>query len=110
MTVIGRVTLDGNTLNNAKVEFIPIDGIGTRISTRTDHLGHFNIQSAGTARQPGVKIGKYKISITTFVESDDVNVIDYLETVPTRYNKETTLTTTVSGKQDNRLNFDLSTK
>lgn len=109
-TVTGLVTIDSIVLENANIEFIPIDDQGKKISARTDQQGRFRLVSAGTAKDPGVKLGKYKISITTLVESDDVNVIDFLETVPAKYNSKTTLTTTVTENHQGDLNIEISAK
>ncbi len=103
----GVVTLDGETLNGAKVELVPVDvPNGTRISVRTDDSGKFRIAS-DPALQAGVKPGQYKVSVTTFVESPDENVIDLLETVPAKYNTDTTLVISVSKTGPNVFKLEL---
>ncbi len=110
VTVSGRVTLDGQVLKNAKVELIPVGRQGETVSARTDQAGRFSIEAGGPTQRRGVTTGQYKVSITTYLESEDENAIDFLETIPPRYNSETTLTTTVGTSQESALNIELSTK
>jgi hypothetical protein len=109
-SVSGSVTLDGKILENAKVEFVPLDKNEKTQSVRTNKLGQFNIASAGTKRQPGLRVGKYKVSITTFFESPDENIIDLLETVPAKYNSATTLRATIVADKQNTLKIELQSK
>ena len=109
-SVSGRITLDGQILKGAKIEFIPVDEPGAKVTVKTNRLGRFTIVAGQARNRPGIKTGDYKVSITTFLESPDENIIDFLEEVPAKYNSETTLTTTIDGDQPNKLNFDLKTK
>jgi hypothetical protein len=103
----GVVTLDGEALKDAKVELIPVNAQeGPRVSVRTDGSGKFRIDS-DVAKQAGVKPGQYKVSVTTFVESPDEDVIDLLEMVPAKYNSKTTLVISISATGPNVFNFEL---
>jgi hypothetical protein len=105
-SVSGVVTLDGQILQDAKIELIPLNSQnGNRCSIRTNASGQFKFVADGSAQQPGVKAGKYKVYVTTFVESPDENVIDLLETIPAKYNSQTTLVISISPSGPNV--FDL---
>jgi len=112
--VSGNVTFDRKVLKNAKIEFIPIDGKGTKAFTRTDAVGKFNITpklaADGKTTQSGLKPGSYKVSVTTFVESPNENVIDFLETVPEKYNKKTTLKVDIVAGKRKTLDLKISSQ
>ena len=97
--------LDGKPLSNAKIEFIPTDNKGQRVSAQTNARGDYLI-TQGT-KTPGIKAGKYKVSVTTVLESPDENVIDLLEEVPAKYNSKTTLNVTVVRGIKNSYNITL---
>lgn len=106
-TVSGRITLESKLLTNAKVEFIPVDQQSESVIVRTDQNGNYVFPSLIDRSVKGLKAGTYRVAITTYVESEDENVIDLLETVPEKYNSKTTLSATVVAGKTNKLNFDL---
>ena len=111
-SIAGVVTLDGKPLRNAKVEFIPTDKKGQRVSVKTNSDGRYVISKnteADGVKSAGIKAGKYKVSITTFIESPDENVIDFLEEVPAKYNSKTELTVTVTREINNAYYIQLDT-
>ena len=111
-SIAGVVTLDGKPLRNAKVEFIPTDKKGQRVSVKTNSDGRYiiskNTETDGV-KSAGIKAGKYKVSITTYSESPDENVIDFLEEVPAKYNLKTELTVTVTREINNAYDIQLDT-
>ncbi|MEL7499237.1 MAG: hypothetical protein AAFN77_16640 [Planctomycetota bacterium] len=106
-SITGTVVLDGEALSNARVEFIPTDESAKRMIARTNRLGQYSVTSANTKSGNGIRSGEYKISITTSVETPDLDVIELLEIVPERYNKETTLKTNINPDALTKLNLEL---
>ncbi|MFK7766285.1 MAG: hypothetical protein AB8B55_03505 [Mariniblastus sp.] len=104
--IAGTVRLDGKILRNANVEFIPTDKKGVRVTAKTDINGRYVI--ASDSKTTGIKAGTYKVSITTYVESPNEDVIDFLEEVPSRYNSKTQLTVTVAREIQNAYDITLS--
>lgn len=100
--VTGVVTLDGQPLSGAQVQFAPPTG---RPSTgETDASGSYNLRF--TADEPGAIVGSHTVRINTAVDGrDDPST----ERVPARYNSKTELTAQVEeGK--NEIDFDLQSK
>ena len=96
--VSGVVTLDGQPLPNATVEFSPEQGrpsIG-----KTDEEGHYELQY--TQDETGAKIGPHKVRIRTF----DYATPDAAERVPAKYNEQTELTADVT-PGSNTIPFEL---
>lgn len=111
VTAAGQITLDGEILKDAKIELVPIDiKGGERITMRTNDDGKFKFESDGTVNLPAIKVGKYQVCVTTFVESPDENVIDYLEIVPPRYNSQTELVISVSEQGPNVFDLELESE
>jgi len=105
-TVTGVVTLDGQPLPNAQVNFYPSEG---RASTgTTDETGTYELMF--TATEEGAVPGQHSVEISTAIaESDEQGAAIAEELVPVKYNKKTTLTATVkAGKQS--IPFDLTTQ
>ncbi len=102
-SVSGTVTLDGSPLEEATVEFHPVDG-GRSSSAITDEEGHYTLQFA--PKRDGALIGKHQVKITTSIVGDD-NVVK--ERVPTKYNTETTLEKEVVAGE-NEIDFDLDSE
>lgn len=107
--VEGVVTLDGQPLPNAEVNFRPTDG---RPSLgKTDDQGKFRLLYS--REEMGALPGKHQVSIATASSSDDgspdSDAAVAKERVPARYNSATTLKADVrSGMEP--LTFDLQSK
>lgn len=105
--VSGKVTLDGQPLAKALVEFIPEGTSGVVAIGRTDEQGNYTLMASRSAQ--GATIGPNKVRITTFEIIDDngrQRVVP--ERVPSRYNSQTELRVTVAPRS-NTLNFELTT-
>jgi hypothetical protein len=103
--VTGTVTMDGKPLAQALVRFLPQGGAVNRPSTGvTDVDGKYRLLYS--AREEGTIVGPVKVEITT---GDPEQPKLYPETVPTKYNTETTLTRDVQSG-DNVFDFDLQSK
>ncbi|MCC9607806.1 carboxypeptidase regulatory-like domain-containing protein [Blastopirellula sp. JC732] len=108
--VTGHVTLNGEPLDGATVEFIPENGrpsIGL-----TDGGGNYSLQFR--ADTPGAVLGKHSVRITSQRsasggEGGDEFVAARKETVPVQYNDETTLSVEVKSGS-NKLDFPLEGK
>ena len=107
-SIAGTVTLDGKLLKNVNVEFVPKGEKGVRASAKTNSQGRYVISS--DSKTTGIKAGRYKVSITTYVESPDEDVIDFLEEVPAKYNSKTVLSVTVKREIKNAYDIKLNTK
>ncbi len=103
----GTVTLDGNPLANAEVEFQPTDNSSPSYG-KTDSSGHYELMF--TADQAGAIVGEHKVRITTGGETEDENGNSTAteEVVPEKYNAQTELTATVE-KGGGPYDFDLKT-
>ncbi|MEW4528857.1 carboxypeptidase-like regulatory domain-containing protein [Maioricimonas sp. JC845] len=103
-TVTGTITLDGEPLPNALVEFASTDG-GSIAYGRTDKNGEYRMMFSRT--QQGASIGKNIVRITTAdVSSEDGREVVIPERVPATYNRNSSLTQVVESG-DNICNFDL---
>ena len=107
--VTGVVTLDGEPLSDAGVEFIPTSNSGRIASGRTEPDGKFQLTTSKTVS--GVFPGQYKVKITTSVSTgtSDEDLKTTSEKVPAKYNKRTELNRTVEDGL-NQLDFELLTK
>lgn len=109
--VEGTVLLEGQPLADAEVIFKPDQG---RPSVgRTDENGHYKLMYAQDA--PGVAPGHHRVSIATFIEADDASDDPKIqqgrkESLPAKYNKQTTLEATIDKKGRADLNFELQAK
>jgi hypothetical protein len=105
--VTGKVTMDGKPLPNAAVVFVPENG--RPAGARTDEDGTYVLNFAQGRK--GAIPGASTIRIMTFRDADqDENgqpIPGSPETVPARYNTESTLTFEVVPKKKNVANFDL---
>ncbi len=102
-SVAGKVTVDGKPLPNALVQFLPQAG-GRSSQGRTDEEGSYRLDY--TAREAGALVGTSKVMITTG-NIEDPKHRD--ETLPLKYNYESTLTAEVESGS-NELNFELQSK
>jgi hypothetical protein len=109
-SVEGTVTMDGKPLSNATVVFIPENG--RPAGGRTDERGHYSL--IFTRGRSGALLGKNSIRITTAAEAteaaDGTPIPAQRETIPAKYNSQSTLEFTVEGGKENIANFDLDSK
>ena len=102
-SVEGTVTLDGQPLANATVNFEPVEGGTARSSYdgQTDASGHYVLHA--TASQKGAELGDYTVHITLpKLASDDPNAKTSIK-LPPKYNTQTELRATV---KDGKNKFD----
>ena len=65
--VIGKVTYNGNPVEKALVQFVPIDDAGLGASGQSDEGGHYTLTSlTSKVAGSGTKPGKYKVIVTKF--------------------------------------------
>ena len=107
--VTGVVTLDGQPLSKARVEFIPTSESGRIATGRTEADGGFKLTTSKSVSS--VFPGQYKVKITTSVTTgtSDADLKTTPEKVPAKYNRRTKLTSTVEDGL-NQLDFELLTK
>ena len=106
--VKGTVTLDGNPLPNASVEFAPEGQRGS--GAVTDAEGKYELMF--TSDKKGAIVGKHTVRITTLQQGGDSSRGDLPESpelVPPKYNKESTLTVEVTSGR-NTHDFDLTSQ
>ena len=100
--VTGKVTLDGQPLPNATVDFVPVAG-GRPSTAVTDENGEYELKY--TVKEDGAEVGEHRVRVSTFEENDGKVVRP--EKVPDKYNRKTTLKKTVeSGSNDIPLELD----
>lgn len=109
-TVHGTVTVDGQPIDGANVEFTPDSG---RPSVGfTDASGNYSMQFTYDA--DGALVGKHTVRITTaraavISEGDEPSVEARAELLPAKYHEASELTADVASG-DNTIDFDLQTK
>ncbi len=105
--VEGTITMDGEPLADASVVFIPENG--RPAGAATDSSGHYVLTF--TAGREGTMPGKNKVQISTAADPsetpDGEPVPARPETIPMKYNAQTTLEFTVEADKKNIANFDL---
>ena len=109
--VEGTVTLDGEPVADAMVEFIPLtaEGSPSYSINKTDQNGRFEM--GYNAERAGVLPGKYKVSISTFdqIMNENGSMTDIPERIPEKYNLDTELEHDITeGKHD--IPFELTSK
>ncbi len=107
--VSGVVTLDGAPLKDATIEFLPPGGWGS--IGRTDDAGRYELLYR--ARSKGATPGKHTVRISTRIEKDADSTNPEIqkgrkESVPARYNTNSTLEAQVEAGGSGELNFDLT--
>ena len=100
--VHGRVTLDGHPLKGAFVGFQPKDK-GRESFGHTDENGEYELTYLRDIK--GAAVGENFVRITTEKNNDPKT-----ETVPLKYNKQTTLDFDVKAGENSPANFDLQSK
>ncbi|MCC9605111.1 carboxypeptidase regulatory-like domain-containing protein [Blastopirellula sp. JC732] len=102
--VTGRVTLDGKTLTEARIEFTPRSGspsYGT-----TDQEGNYSLRF--TRDRQGAIVGTHTVRIRTFRDEDDAGR-RRAERLPDKYNTHSELTGEVIAGE-NRIDFSLTSQ
>ncbi|MFH1920282.1 MAG: carboxypeptidase-like regulatory domain-containing protein [Planctomycetota bacterium] len=105
-TVKGKVTLNGQPLEGAIVEFQPVIAGGAPSAGKTDANGRYELMY--TFKTPGAMPGDHTVSIRTggTCFDDEGDEVERPERLPARYNSQTELNETVQpGK--NTINFEL---
>jgi hypothetical protein len=104
--VKGRVTLNGEPLEGATVEFQPRAEGGSPSSGVTDAHGRYELMY--TFDTPGAMPGEHVVSIRTAGTyfDDQGNELEREERVPPKYNSQTELRRTVKPGRD-KFDFDL---
>lgn len=117
--VSGVVTLDGEPLSNAMVQFQPQRSgdslvVGPTSFGTTDSAGHFVLKTR--KHGDGAVVGSHRVSLSTFDQrlvdpqnSDRVEVLAK-ERVPSRYRAPTELVFEVPGRGTSEAKFDLQSK
>lgn len=107
-TVAGIVTLDGQPLANAMVEFVPVDGGEQRSSYdgTTDASGHYELYF--TASKKGATPGAYTVRIWP-PEPEDEPAASPAPKFPPQYGKRSELTATVEAG-NNAIDFPLDSQ
>lgn len=105
--VSGRVTLDKKPLANAEIVFYPTElgedkSANLQSSSRTDEQGHYSLQT-NEDKQNGAFVGTYKVRISVIERGESL-----INRIPKAYNKNTTLTFTVTAEGTKDANFDLT--
>ena len=110
--ITGRVTLDGQPLPYAQIQFSSGKSLGSSFCygvTDADGKYQMRINSQRTGSMPGDKI----VRIWTTMRGDDFELLmsdrsyPANETIPIEYNRESTLTVTVEPNKSQVHNFDL---
>jgi hypothetical protein len=107
--VTGQVTIDGQPLSNARIQFVPVAG-GSPSFGMTDAQGNYKLTY--TRDVEGAIIGEHTVNISTYVEADpdrEPPVTAVPEKVPARYNVKTELKKTVEDGS-NTIDFPLEGK
>ncbi len=107
VTVTGTVTLDGEPLENAFVEFTPQFEGGSMSYGRTDADGHYDMMFS--LNQKGAMPGDNLVRITT-ADVGDVGQANSPERVPARYNRNSELRVDVAQGRANTFDFELTTE
>jgi hypothetical protein len=106
--VRGKVTLDGNPLPDASVEFMPVSGRPS--AARTDADGNYVLEHG--YRQPGALRGQHTVLIKTGGERPDPVTGEmkvFPELVPAKYNTKSELQREIQAG-NNEINFELQSR
>lgn len=100
--VKGRITLDGQPLPHAQIQFLPVSGRPSSAESAED--GSYRLQY--TADDYGAVLGAHTVQIRTAVDGRDALSTERL---PARYHAKSELKAEVK-PQGNRVDFDLLSK
>ncbi len=103
--VAGVVTMDGEPLAGASVQFFSENGRPSAGVTNAD--GRYEL--VYIENQKGAVLGNHVVRISTQNDEEDPLGMQGTETVPAKYNSKSTLTATVV-EGANEFNFDLQSK
>ncbi len=108
--VTGVVTMDGEPLEGAAIEFVPTGTEGSPSYGKTDSSGNFKMEFSSSAT--GVVPGEYQVSISTFDVADpDNDIPGKKERVPSKYRGENSeLIVTVKEGEQNHFEFDIESE
>jgi hypothetical protein len=109
--VSGIVTIDGQPLKDATVEFVPETGWGSL--GKTDDTGRYELLYR--ARKEGAVVGQHQVRISTKIEQDRDSTNPDIqkgrkESIPAMYNTASTLEAYLEAGKSVELNFDLKSK
>ena len=107
----GTVTLDGNPLSTGSISFIPRAGTDSPTAGGSISNGAYSI-SAGQGLRPGsydVRILASRKTGRQVMDKLGENMVDEIEQyLPTKYNRQTELSATVTADGPNTFDFPLS--
>jgi hypothetical protein len=106
--VHGKVTLDGQPVPTGSIAFIPTDGKGQTaggIIKDGTYQAEVSVGSMRVEIHYGKVVGKRKLYDTP----DSLSVDQTAEQIPAKYNTQSQLTETITGKSS-EINFDLQSK
>jgi hypothetical protein len=106
--VRGTITLDGEPLKSAWVQFTPLDKGGRIATGQTGPNGSYGLKTSRTVTE--VFPGKYKVAVTTGMvtgEDERGRMTKTEEKVPEKYNAKTELEAVVK-EGANEINFELT--
>jgi hypothetical protein len=108
--VTGKVTMDGKPLANATVVFIPENGRPAGANTNAD--GHYVLNFSEGRRGTIPGLSSVRISTLRDAGQDDngQSIPGSPETIPARYNTDSTLEFNVEAKKKNIADFDLQSE
>jgi hypothetical protein len=106
--VSGTITLDGEPLADANVQFEPLTPGGSTSYGKTNSSGNYELMFSRSTT--GASLGETRVRITTFdIVSRDGRDVGLPEKVPAKFNTESELIVKVA-PGSNDLDFDLETK
>jgi hypothetical protein len=102
--VVGKVTLDGQPLPDGNIQFLP-DDRALSIDGGSIEDGEFEFRAKPGQKKVSIRAARPDPKLKA-VNGDPIPV-DY---IPDRYNLKTTLTADVQASDDNRFEFQLTSK
>lgn len=109
--VSGVVTVNGTPAAGLKVSFAPqgasLDSGRPSVAT-TDAEGHYEAKTIDGV--PGAAVGDHLVSISSETLDPEMQQVVTPETIPQKYNWQTTLQLTVPAKGTDAANFELTMK
>lgn len=108
--VSGRVTMDGKPLANATIVFIPENGRPSGATTDADGKYELNFNEDREGAIPGKNTVRFTTLRDPTPGEDGKSIPGSPETIPPKYNAESTLEFVVEPKKRNIANFDLTSK
>ena len=113
VSVEGTVTLDGQPLKNAQIQFHPLPGTAGPTAGADIVDGKFAIPTSG-----GPFVGKFEVQIIklgltgkkVFDPRSNSMIDEYIQILPTRYNAKSELEAEVAASGPNSFEFTLTSK